>query len=404
MKNVSIIGCGFVADYYMLTLSKSKTLKVAGVFDSIRERAVKLAEGYSIPKVYDSLEELLADDAVEIVLNLTNPRKHYETTMACLEAGKHVYSEKPMAMTVEEAKSLVAVAERKSLRISTAPCSLLGEAAQTIWKAVREDAIGTVRLVYAELDEDLVHKVHSGYLRNSLGLAWPAKDEFEIGVTLEHAGYYLAWLVAWFGPAQIVTTFGSCLIPDKMPEGTLDPPDTPDFTVACIEFQSGTVARVTCGIVAPRDHSLTLIGDTGILRVEETWNYGSPIRIRPREWNRDSLRNPVERFAVRIRKKLVKHFDFLEVLERLVNPHGRRYPLVRAVPEFEWPTVLRMDFSRGVQELADSIDENRESRLSTRFSLHVTELALAIHQARKVNQPYRMTTTFERVEPMPWAK
>ena len=175
LKNVSIIGCGFVADYYMLTLSKSKTLKVAGVFDSIRERAVKLAEGYSIPKVYDSLEELLADDAVEIVLNLTNPRKHYETTMACLEAGKHVYSEKPMAMTVEEAKSLVAVAEQKSLRISTAPCSLLGEAAQTIWKAVREDAIGTVRLVYAELDEDLVHKVHSGYLRNSLGLAWPCR-------------------------------------------------------------------------------------------------------------------------------------------------------------------------------------------------------------------------------------
>ena len=121
MKSVSIIGCGFVADYYMLTLSKSETLKVAGVFDAIQERAVKLAERYSIPKVYDSLEALLGDDAVEIVINLTNPRKHYETTMACLEAGKHVYSEKPMAMTVEAAKRLVEVAERKSLRISTAP-------------------------------------------------------------------------------------------------------------------------------------------------------------------------------------------------------------------------------------------------------------------------------------------
>ena len=238
MKSISIIGCGFVADYYMLTLSKSKTLKVAGVFDSIRERAVKLAERYSIPKVYDSLEALLGDDAVEIVINLTNPRKHYETTMACLEAGKHVYSEKPMAMTVEAAKKLVEVAEHKSLRISTAPCSLLGEAAQTIWKAVRENAIGKVRLVYAELDEDLVHKVHAGYLRNSVGLAWPAKDEFEVGVTLEHAGYYLAWLAACFGPAQTVTAFGSCLIPDKMTEPPLDPPDTPDFTVACVEFQS----------------------------------------------------------------------------------------------------------------------------------------------------------------------
>jgi predicted dehydrogenase len=404
MKSISIIGCGFVADYYMLTLSKSKTLKVAGVFDSIRERAVKLAERYSIPKVYDSLEALLGDDAVEIVINLTNPRKHYETTMACLEAGKHVYSEKPMAMTVEAAKKLVEVAEHKSLRISTAPCSLLGEAAQTIWKAVRENAIGKVRLVYAELDEDLVHKVHAGYLRNSVGLAWPAKDEFEVGVTLEHAGYYLAWLAACFGPAQTVTAFGSCLIPDKMTEPPLDPPDTPDFTVACVEFQSGTVARVTCGIVAPHDHSLTMIGDTGILHVKEAWNYGSPVHIRPREWNRDSLRSPVERFAVRVRRKLVKHFEFFEVLERLGNPHGRRYRLVRAVPEFEWPTVLRMDFSRGVQELADAIDEKRESRLSTRFSLHITELALAIHQARSLSLPYRMTTTFEPVEPMPWAK
>jgi hypothetical protein len=74
------------------------------------------------------------------------------------------------------------------------------------------------------------------------------------------------------------------------------------------------------------------------------------------------------------------------------------------VPEFEWPTVLRMDFSRGVQELADAIDDQRESRLSTRFSLHITELALAIHQARSLSQPYRMTTTFAPLEPMPWAK
>jgi hypothetical protein len=63
-----------------------------------------------------------------------------------------------------------------------------------------------------------------------------------------------------------------------------------------------------------------------------------------------------------------------------------------------------MDFSRGVQELAQAIDEKRESRLSTRFSLHVTELALAIHQARSLRQPYQMTTAFEPIEPMPWAR
>ena len=398
MKNVAIIGCGFVVQYYMFTLSKSEALKVVGVLDSIRERAVKTAEYYSIPKVYNSLQELLADDTVEIVLNLTNPRNHYETSMACLEAGKHVYTEKPLAMTVEDAKKLVETAERKSLQISSAPCSLLGETAQTIWKALRENQIGTVRLVYAELDEDLVHRMHLENVHTSLGVPWPAKDEYEIGVTLEHAGYYLTWLAAFFGPAKTVTASGSSLIPEKMPGVALDHADAPDFTVACIEFQSGTVARVTCSIVASHDHTLRMFGDDGILSIDEGWNYGSPVHISPRDWNRGR----VSSFAVRALRRLAWQFKFLRGLAGLEDYFSREYPLVRSVPKFDWQ-VLRMDFSRGVRELAESIQEKRESRLSTRFSLHITELVLAIHHARMHGQPYRMTTTFEPVKPMPWA-
>lgn len=398
MKTVAIIGCGFVVHYYMLTLSKSKTLKVVGVLDNIRERAVKTAEYYSVPKVYHSLPELLADASVEIVLNLTNPRNHFETSMACLEAGKHVYTEKPMAMTIEDAKKLVETAEQKSLQISSAPGSLLGETAQTIWKALREDRIGTVRLVYAELDEDLLHRMHLENVVTKLGSPWPAKDEYEIGVTLEHAGYYLTWLAAFFGPAKSVTALGTSLIPDKMPGVTLEPPDAPDLTVACIEFQSGTVARVTCSIVASHDHTLTMFGDNGILSIDECWNYGSPVWISPRDWNRSRLSS----FGLRALRRLARQFKFLRGLAGLEDYFGREYPLVRPVPKFDWE-VLRMDFSRGVEELAESIDEKRESRLSTRFSLHITELVLAIHHARTLAQPYRMTTTFEPLKPMPWA-
>ena len=405
MKRVSIIGCGFVANAYMLTLSKSKTLQVAGVLDHLPERAQKLAQRYSVPRIYDSLLQLLADDSVEIVLNLTNPRDHYETTKACLEAGKHVYSEKPMAMTVEEAKHLVEIAEAKSLQLSSAPCSLLGETAQTIWKALREDEIGRVRLVYAELECDLIHLMQPENWINSLGAGWPAKDEYEIGCTIEHAGYYLAWLVAFFGPAKTVTAFGACLIPDKIPGVKLDPPNTPDFSVACIEFQSGTVARLTCGIVGPHDHSLDLVGDTGILHIGESWNFGAPIHIRPRCWNGDrGIRSPLKKLAIRGWRKMVRHLNFLSFFERFTNPHGRVYPSVREVPKFEWQMGLRMDLGRGVEELAASIEEKRESRLSTRFSLHVAELVLAIHQARSLNQTYQMTTTVGPVEPMPWAK
>ena len=399
MTKISIIGCGFVANYYMLTLSKSKTLQVAGVLDRIQARAQRLVDHYSIPKVYDSLQELVADETVGIVLNLTNPRDHYETSRACLEAGKHVYTEKPMAMKLKDAKHLVEIAQRKGLQLSSAPCSILGEAAQTVWKAVRKGEIGQVRLVYVELDNGLIHKTHPERWQTSrLGVPvpFPAKDEFEIGCTLEHAGYYLAWLAAIFGPAKTVTAFGACLIPDKLPGIKLDPPDTPDFSVACIEFHSGTVARVTCGIVAPRNRALTLIGDEGILHVEQVFNYRTPIRIRPRKWNRDlAIRNPVKKLGVRAWRKLTW---------RLRNPHGRKYPLVRAMPNFDWEMGLRMDFSRGVEELAASIKERRESRLSTQFSLHIAEMALAIHEARTLNQPYRMTTTFDPPEPMPWAK
>ena len=404
MKNVAIIGCGFVAHYYLLTLSKSESLKVAGVLDSRADRAATTAAHYSIPKVYQSLAELLADDTTEIVLNLTDPRSHYDVTLACLEAGKHVYSEKPLAMTVEAAKQLVEVAERRSLRISCAPCSMLGEAAQTIWKAIRDGKIGRVHLAYAELDEEMLHKMHLENMTTILGVHWPAKDEYEIGVTLEHAGYYLAWLAAFFGPAKSVTAFASCLIPDKMPGIELNPPDSPDFTVACIEFASGTVARVTCGLAAQHDHSFTLFGETGIITVEEAWNYGAPIWIRPLDWNRESLKTPAMQLAGRVWRKLGRHFPFLRRLEKLANPLGKILTPVRPRPEFAWDKRLIMDFSRGVHELAQAIDEKRESRLSTRFSLHITELALAIHDARKLAQPYRMTTTFDPIEPMPWAQ
>lgn len=111
MKNLAIVGCGFVSNYYMLTLSKSSSLKVMGVLDRIDGRAQGVAQKYGISKVYGSLAELLEDGSVDIVLNLTNPRDHYEVSKACIEAGKHVYTEKPLAMQISEARELAELAE-----------------------------------------------------------------------------------------------------------------------------------------------------------------------------------------------------------------------------------------------------------------------------------------------------
>src|SRR3954451_13688858 len=157
MMRVAIVGCGFVADYYVRTLPVHPGLELVGVMDRDPQRAVRFARYYSLSR-YASLDELLADPGVDIVLNLTNPGSHYEVSKRALLAGKHVYSEKPMAMSFDEAKELVELAETKRLQISSAPCSLLGETAQTIWKALREQRVGPVRLVYPQPGDGLRDK------------------------------------------------------------------------------------------------------------------------------------------------------------------------------------------------------------------------------------------------------
>ncbi|MCA9211489.1 MAG: Gfo/Idh/MocA family oxidoreductase [Planctomycetales bacterium] len=374
--NLAIVGCGFVADYYLATLPCHPELNLLGVMDRDAERARKFSEFHRVP-VFTSLEELLNDGRVEMVLNLTNPRSHFEISKAALERGKHVYSEKPLAMELVQARELIALADKNGLLIASAPCSLLGETAQTLWRALREDAVGPVRLVYAEMDDGMVHLMQYQKWLSESGIPWPSKDEFEIGCTLEHAGYYLAWLVAFFGPAQSVTSFASVQVKDKRTAEPLNM-ESPDFSVACIQFQSGIVARLTCSILAPHDHTLRIVGDKGVLYTEDSWLYKSPVYSRK---------------MVTIRRKT------------FLNPIKTRYRLAKApYPEAKTKGSQSMDFSRGPAEVAAAIREGRPCRLSNHYSLHVNELALAIHYAREQGSVYEMTTSFEPIAPMDWAE
>src|SRR5262245_14014744 len=150
---IAVVGCGYVADHYMETLENHPNLELLGVTDRKIERAEILSKHYGV-KVYPSLDAVLADTQVQIVANLTDPENHYDVSKASLNAGKHVYSEKPLSIHMDEAKELVALAKEKGLMLSSAPCSVLSEAAQTLWKAVRDGAVGKVRVVYAELDDN----------------------------------------------------------------------------------------------------------------------------------------------------------------------------------------------------------------------------------------------------------
>ena len=107
---IAIVGCGFVADYYKKTMSLHPELELVGVMDRNPERASHFSTYHSVP-AYESLQELLGDERVETVINLTNPRSHYEVTKAALEAGKHAICEKPLAGSLEEVDQLIKISQ-----------------------------------------------------------------------------------------------------------------------------------------------------------------------------------------------------------------------------------------------------------------------------------------------------
>ncbi|MFO0758753.1 MAG: Gfo/Idh/MocA family oxidoreductase [Byssovorax sp.] len=374
---VAIIGCGFVADYYLATLPMHPELELAGVVDRDPARARAFCACYAL-RDYGSLDALLSDASVSLVLNLTNPESHFEVSRACLLAGKHVYSEKPLGLTYEEAEALVLLAEEKGLLLAAAPSRVLGDTAQTMWKLLRDGAIGTPRLAYAEMDDGLLHKMRYRRWVSKSGAPFPYKDEMETGCTFEHAGYSLTWLAAFFGPAESVTAFSSCLIPDKETDVPLDR-IAPDFSVAAIRYASGVVARLTCSIVAPVDHRIQVFGDKGRISTDDCWKPRSPVWL--------TRRVPFGKASVEL--------PFRSRVALRGDPEMRRRG--RAIQH-------NVDFCLGPVEMARAIEERRACRLSARFCLHVNELVVAIHAASEQSATVKLRSTFDPIAPMPWAR
>lgn len=389
---VGILGTGFISDSYLRTLHLHPGLQVIGAYDRDAERARLVADAFKI-RSYESLGSFLEDGEVELVLNLTNPREHAALTEACLHSGKHVYSEKPLAMEPEQAQSLVAKARSCQSGLGTAPCSVLAPCAQTLWQAIRSGLVGKVRMVYANFDDGMIAPHAAPWTwRNSLGIPWPARDEFEIGCTYEHAGYFLSWLCSFFGPVRRLQSFAATCIADKgIPVDKM----APDFTVGCLEFGEGIVARVTCGLVAPKDKSITVIGEEGILGVENLRDdYGS-VRYQPRVAGPGRAR--IQRWLRGAQRRLP---GFLP--SALRNPitlrTDRKLPMPTGLPRLPVGGEKRVDFLRGPAEMAAAIREGRPNRLPGELGAHIVEI---IHQLQyPESHPVVLATSFPSLEPM----
>lgn len=394
---IGIIGCGYVFDHYMATRGRHSGLELVGLTDINRDRAEKVGRVYGIP-VYGSNEALLADPSIELVLNLTSIDSHFEVTRAALEAGKHVYSEKPFTTDLATTRELMAIAASRGLRVSGAPCNAMSDTVQTLWRAMLAGAVGKVRVVYAEFDDNPVYLMQPETWRSRTGAPWPYKHEYEAGCTFEHAGYYLSWLAAMFGPADSISAFSRCLVPDKA-NVEMDPPDTPDFSVACINFHSGVTARLTISIVAPFDQRLRIVGDEGELSVNTYRDYYCPVRL--------------ERFSgltLNARKaRWVRENSFLQAI---LGVGGRNVRLLRGAttPSFwaRWKSPLAalrkmqlgvQDKCLGVAEMVEAIEAGRAPWLTPDFILHVTEMTLAMQRAG-AGAAQLLETTFEPLRPL----
>ncbi|MDF2231623.1 Gfo/Idh/MocA family oxidoreductase [Albimonas sp. CAU 1670] len=385
MHRIAIIGLGFVADLYMGSFEAHPDVTLVAVCDRDPARRQAFADHWraALPGCFTAETEATADLPAllrrllpgDLVLNLTNPGEHHAVTRACLEAGMHVWSEKPLDMTLPQARILHSLAQEKRLVLASAPSSVLGAAAQTLFAALRDDVAGTPRLVYAELDDGFIPQAPTDAWLSVSGAPWPREDEFRVGCTLEHAGYWLAWLIAAFGPIRTVVAASAETIPGKLPGGEAA---APDFSTGILFFESGVVARLTCSIVARHDHRLRVICDGGSLELDAAWDNAAPVRFRRR---------------FRVRRRLVEH-----PLPRRLRLAGPSHPMVS--PKGGAP----MNFALGPLEVLDAVAQGRPCRLAGDYALHLTEATLALQNAGETTGAYAMTTRCAPMDPMPWAR
>ncbi|MBW7920983.1 MAG: Gfo/Idh/MocA family oxidoreductase [Rubellimicrobium sp.] len=372
MKDVVLVGCGYVADLYMRSFDVMTDMRVTGAHDRDPERLRAFCARWDLRPLPDMDAVKEAGHKGALALNLTNPAAHVAVSRELLDAGLHVWSEKPMTLSMDDARALHALAAAKGVHLASAPSSVLSEAAQALGRALRAGIAGRPVVAYAEMDDGFIPQAPYRLWRSESGAPWPAGDEFRTGATLEHAGYWLSWLIALFGPVRTVVAASAELVPGK--EGV---EGVPDFSVATLFFHSGMVARLTCSIAAPVDRRLRVVGETGTLTVPEAWDNATRVKFRRR---------------LVLRRRLIES----PLARRVVvsaNPHPHVAPKGAAA----------MNFALGPHEMLDAIAAGRTPRLAGDYALHLTEVTLAIHNAGEGAGAQAMSTRCEVMEPMPWA-
>lgn len=358
---VGVVGSGMISGIYLKNMiQRFDILEVAGLCSAHYDRARRRAEEFGV-KAYESLDALLADGSIDLVVNLTPAPEHEGILRRALEAGKHVYTEKTMTTSHESAQALRALAAEKGLCLGSAPDTFLGAALQTARRAIDDGVIGEVTsFAFAANRDNNFLTPFFRFLNLPFG-----------GVAYDYAPYYFTALCSLLGPVRKVAAAVCAPYPkhrDINPQSAtfgqdMDTPNESEIS-AVLTLQSGVsgTAHINCDSVIEDQHYFAIFGTKGILYLPDPNGFGGEVRLQP-NWAHDGAPAPA--------RVLECPFAFGE------NSRGL-----------------------GPAELAWSIRAGRKPRADAAMAAHVLEVIDGIIASGKTEQFVEIRSTFDRPAPL----
>ena len=364
MIGIGIVGCGNISRAYLELVPLFAGIEVRAVADAVPQRASGRAEAYAVRAL--DVADLIAAEEVDVVVNLTVPTAHYEVSAAALAAGKHVFTEKPLAVTLNEAKDLVATAKARDLRLGAAPDTFLGSAHQSARKLLDGGAIGTVTSGTA------------GTLSPGMEAWHPDPDFFfqpGAGPVLDVGPYYLTALVALLGPVRRVAATANSARPTRTigsgaRAGETVAVATPTNIHALIEFVSGAgfTLSLSWDVHAHRHGPMELYGTEGTMFLPDPNYFGGTV-----EW--------------------------VDAKGRAHEEDGAEHPFARANWTTTYNTIANYR-GAGLADMAAAIVTGRPHRCAPDLALHTVAIMAGILEAAETSAWVTIEDDTQRPAPL----
>ncbi len=275
-SRIGVVGCGAISGRYLRNLATFPHLEVVACADIDGERAKARAQEFHVPRVC-GVEELIASRDIDMVINLTVPKAHHAVSAAALRAGKHVYSEKPLAVTLREGKELLDLAAARRLSLGCAPDTFLGGGLQTCAKLIADGWIGKPIAANAFM------------MRSPPEFSNPNVTfiyEKGAGPMFDMGPYYLTALAVLLGPIRRIAASSQITSPDRIitvapNAGRKLAVEAPTHLAGVLDFQSGAVATLvtTFDCWASTLPNIEIYGTEGTLIVPDPNTFGGPVGL-----------------------------------------------------------------------------------------------------------------------------